>query len=391
MIVSVEDWNAGGEGDYGVQLNKREVLDGRSTQSSLGRWANDCRAANKRGKHCGGTNAKFSISSRYKTVTLKATEDIAAGSEIFVSYGKEYWKSTGSHRNCANPHTKAMQPQEDPTLAPKNAITASHEDITYPDHDPEPPAMPTTLQDTLRGVNRSEHQRVAEQWDKANKWKMRFKIDVLNKHFDGYCQRLFEKNFRPELKPHSPNKIWKLSNPNKFKLRKYKGMGMGVYTPKALKAETVVLTETGITGKRDGLRLPASLLATGVTLHAHGSPPDSYSPFPDYTLKQWNNARLMVSSNAFTVGSKRVLFNFVSRINHSCEPNLVRRHKGNKIELITTRPIRKNEQLFIQYSPESGHEDRSHFKCPCKKTLKQREKTERIGRNILQDLQDGSY
>ena len=176
-----------------------------------------------------------------------------------------------------------------------------------------------------------------------------------------------------------------LDNPNKFKIAPFKGMGLGVITPKALKGEILVLTEIGIAGKQDGLRLPATLLCTHTRLSYKGSPPDSYSPFPDYTLDKFNSARLMVASNAFTVGSNRVLFKFVSRINHSCDPNLVRRHTGSKIQLVTTRSIKAGEQLTIQYSAESGHEDQSHFKCPCKRSLAERKAIAKRGREIIDD------
>ena len=90
QLVSNQGWNDGGTGDYGVQLNKREVLDARSTQTALGRYANDCRPRNRKNRHC-KLNARFSINHHNKTVTLKATKNIPANSEIFVSYGKEYW------------------------------------------------------------------------------------------------------------------------------------------------------------------------------------------------------------------------------------------------------------------------------------------------------------
>ena len=222
---------------------------------------------------------------------------------------------------------------------------------------------------------------------KAWKWGESVKLDVLNSKFDAECDKAFAENARPELEEHKANEIWKLTNKHKFKTKAFSGMGLGVYTPKALRAETKVLTETGITGKRDGLRLPAALLSSRTRLSFHGKPPDSYSPFPDYTLKQWNDARLMVASNAFTVGANRVLFNFTSRFNHSCEPNIVRQHKGRTIELITTRPINAGEQLTIQYSAESGHEDQSHFKCSCKRTLAERKKIAKRGREIIEDFE----
>ncbi len=77
----------------------------------------------------------------------------------------------------------------------------------------------------------------------------------------------------------------------------------------------------------------------------------------------------------------------VMKLQIKCEPNLVRRHKGKTIELITTRPINAGEQLTIQYSAESGHEDQSHFKCSCKRTLAERKKIAKRGREIIEDFE----
>jgi len=53
-LVSAKAWNDGGEGEYGLHINKNTVLDARSTQSALGRYANDCRNRNKKKKDCKG-------------------------------------------------------------------------------------------------------------------------------------------------------------------------------------------------------------------------------------------------------------------------------------------------------------------------------------------------
>ncbi len=90
-IVSPEIYDVS-DSTYGIQLNKKEILDGQSTQSSLGRWSNSCRAGNVRKKQCKGQNAKLSGNSRTKTASVKANKNIKAGEEIFVSYGKSFWK-----------------------------------------------------------------------------------------------------------------------------------------------------------------------------------------------------------------------------------------------------------------------------------------------------------
>jgi hypothetical protein len=70
------------------------VIDAASTQRDLGRYANDCRAADERAGHCKGSNARYSVSNRNNAtrIHLKATKNIPPGSEIFVSYGASYWK-----------------------------------------------------------------------------------------------------------------------------------------------------------------------------------------------------------------------------------------------------------------------------------------------------------
>ena len=76
---------------YAVAISKNRVIDARSTQSTLARYANDCRPTNKVLKQCKGNNAKLKRG-RGDTVRLTSIKKIPAGSEIFTSYGgKAYW------------------------------------------------------------------------------------------------------------------------------------------------------------------------------------------------------------------------------------------------------------------------------------------------------------
>jgi hypothetical protein len=85
------DFPDGDYGDYSVHLNAHEFIDGRSTQSSLGRYANDCRSVNKKAKICRGKNAKVYADTRNRRGVVRATKNIPKGSEVFVSYGVGYW------------------------------------------------------------------------------------------------------------------------------------------------------------------------------------------------------------------------------------------------------------------------------------------------------------
>ena len=90
--LTVEEANRKPESGYGLLINKDTVIDGKSTQSSLGRYANDCRSVNVKAKYCKNNNARFVINHKNKKVMLRATKKIPAGSEIFVSYGRSYWR-----------------------------------------------------------------------------------------------------------------------------------------------------------------------------------------------------------------------------------------------------------------------------------------------------------
>ena len=87
-MMSDEEFEAN-PSPYGLEVKKNRLIDARSTQTGLARYANSCRKGDK----CKGNNSKFSISHRTNppTVWLKATKNIKAGDEVFVPYGKRYW------------------------------------------------------------------------------------------------------------------------------------------------------------------------------------------------------------------------------------------------------------------------------------------------------------
>lgn len=75
---------------FGIHLNQNQVIDARSTQSGMARYANSCLRANIANGECGGNNARLTMSARYQRGSLKATRVIPAGSEIFTSYGSNF-------------------------------------------------------------------------------------------------------------------------------------------------------------------------------------------------------------------------------------------------------------------------------------------------------------
>ena len=75
------------ENAYVYYITRNKVIDASSYKKAKGRFANDARGLKKiRGLL---NNATYTIQDDH--VFIQAIKDIPAGSEIFVSYGKEYW------------------------------------------------------------------------------------------------------------------------------------------------------------------------------------------------------------------------------------------------------------------------------------------------------------
>ena len=78
---------------YAVTRRDGTAVDASSTQSTIARYANDCRPANVAANHCQGNNARLYENNNGR-IWLRSTRAIPAGQEIFVSYGDEYWEVT---------------------------------------------------------------------------------------------------------------------------------------------------------------------------------------------------------------------------------------------------------------------------------------------------------
>lgn len=78
-----------GKGAYYFHINDKNCIDAQYTTWALGRYANDAAGP---GRIAGVRN-----NSRYDVIKgkpyIRATRNIKAGSEILVSYGKEYWEA----------------------------------------------------------------------------------------------------------------------------------------------------------------------------------------------------------------------------------------------------------------------------------------------------------
>ena len=76
-----------GSNGYIFFVNRNHVIDARETPEELARYANDAKGLQR----VKGLNNNSEYEKQGKLVYIKSLKDIPAGSEIFVSYGKEYW------------------------------------------------------------------------------------------------------------------------------------------------------------------------------------------------------------------------------------------------------------------------------------------------------------
>lgn len=78
-----------GKNGYIFYINSKCVIDALPTVNALGRYANDARGYSRvKGIT---NNSEYVVDG--KRCFIEATKDIPAGSEIFVGYGAEYWKT----------------------------------------------------------------------------------------------------------------------------------------------------------------------------------------------------------------------------------------------------------------------------------------------------------
>ncbi|MFT4092187.1 MAG: SET domain-containing protein [Niabella sp.] len=73
---------------YIYHIDDNNVIDASKNLKSFGRYANDAAGLSK----LRGVKNNAVYHEEGTRVFIKATRDIAAGSEIFVAYGKDYWK-----------------------------------------------------------------------------------------------------------------------------------------------------------------------------------------------------------------------------------------------------------------------------------------------------------
>ncbi len=92
-----------GKNGYIFYINRNHVIDARPYKKSLARYANDARGMIRVD---GLLNNADYIVDGLKTY-IESTRDIPAGEEIFVDYGKDYWKVIRENKRLAEKESKA--------------------------------------------------------------------------------------------------------------------------------------------------------------------------------------------------------------------------------------------------------------------------------------------
>jgi len=72
---------------YIYYVNRKHVIDARTTKKEFARYANDAKGLLR----CEGISNNCTYEIEGIKVYIKAMRNISAGSELFVGYGKEYW------------------------------------------------------------------------------------------------------------------------------------------------------------------------------------------------------------------------------------------------------------------------------------------------------------
>lgn len=73
---------------YVLELGPNKFIDASDPNSGVGRYANSVRARDRLLTN----NAKYTLNRRTNSANITAKKKIKKGSEIYVSYGRQFWK-----------------------------------------------------------------------------------------------------------------------------------------------------------------------------------------------------------------------------------------------------------------------------------------------------------
>jgi SET domain-containing protein len=109
-----------GKNGYIFYVTRNHVIDGRPALKALARYANDARGLVK---IKGITNNSDYVTDGLKAY-IESKKDIPAGSEIFVDYGKDYWKVIRQNIKLWKQEEKELLQKKNGSL--KNGVTAKN-------------------------------------------------------------------------------------------------------------------------------------------------------------------------------------------------------------------------------------------------------------------------
>jgi hypothetical protein len=374
---------------YGVDVQRNTVVDA-AKSSHLGKYVNMLKHRN---------NVRLVTNwwgPGQRQITFKANRTIQIGEEIYSSYGPRY-RGMDAKPRPRPPMRRGPKPRRTDVIDLTNSqIPIAEKELADdpPSSEPDQEASDGTSSDgsegqstfyeDLRRRNADQQQQFVDEHD----WRGTRHFSVTDKDFSTNVTWTFMKGkYRPCITMTNSSGIWNVrSNNFNVNVQEAAEFGKGLFYTgsRVVPPGQLLFSETGIADAAEGVRLPAALIATKTSLkydpdNFHGV--HTYCMFHGVSVVNWNKASDMAHENWFTVGNRRVLFKTSSRINHSCDPNMVRRHRTIRgtpvVEYISTKEIKPQDQLFIQYSVEAGHEDDDFFECACDRTREQRNETSR--------------
>ena len=93
------------DNDYIYYISSRHVINARPTPKAHARYANDAKGITR----VEGLNNNCTFKKLDGRVFIKARMDILPGSEIFVSYGKQYWDTARNNEEIAKRRKNAAK------------------------------------------------------------------------------------------------------------------------------------------------------------------------------------------------------------------------------------------------------------------------------------------
>lgn len=103
------------KGGYVFYLTKKNCVDAYDAVDTFGRYANDAAGLSR----VKGTRNNSIYEIRKNKVYIVATKNIKAGSEIFVSYGKQYWKVMKEELELREKEEKKKKKKKEKNKTPK--------------------------------------------------------------------------------------------------------------------------------------------------------------------------------------------------------------------------------------------------------------------------------